>query len=148
LWLLTVAIIVTDQLSKAAVTATLLPGQMLALLPPLLYLTPVHNTGAAFGLFKSLTVVLTGLSLSVAVWIIRELRTHTRQGAAVQPSGRLWALVLVLGGAIGNLIDRIRVGYVIDFIDLRWWPVFNIADSAITIGVIWLLLPLVRARKQ
>lgn len=52
-----------------------------------------------------------------------------------------WApLVLLLGGAVGNLIDRLRFGYVIDFIDFRFWPVFNVADSCITVGIVWLLL--------
>ena len=63
------------------------------------------------------------------------------------PGGRL-AFALILGGAVGNWIDRLRFGSVIDFLDFRVWPVFNIADSAITIGVVWYLLILMRGKKQ
>ena len=58
------------------------------------------------------------------------------------------ALAAILGGAVGNLLDRLRLGYVVDFLDLRVWPVFNVADSCITLGVMWLLYQLLFQRKQ
>jgi signal peptidase II len=131
-----------DQWSKWLIERAFTPGQSLPILSPVLHLTYVQNTGAAFGLFKGMTALLSVLSAVVAAWISLELRRSPRG------DGKLWALSLVLGGALGNLIDRVWRGYVVDFIDLRIWPVFNLADSAITIGVIWLLLPLALSRSR
>jgi signal peptidase II len=117
-----------DQLTKAAVRHAFSPGQSVPLLP-ILHLTYIQNTGMAFGLLRGLPWLFAAVSVLVAGWILREWL-----------SGRLtnrWALRacgLILGGAVGNLIDRVGFGYVTDFIDLRVWPVFNVADSAITIG--------------
>lgn len=74
------------------------------------------------------------LSVIIIVWIIRELLMKSAKSKIM-----LWGCSFVLGGAVGNLIDRLRFGYVIDFIDFRVWPVFNIADSAITIGIALLM---------
>ncbi len=126
--LLTVA---GDQLTKSAIRAALRPTQSIPLIPSVLHLTYVQNTGAAFGLFQGYTGVFILLSVAVTAWILAVfLRTRS-------PMPRLTAtgLALVLSGALGNLIDRVRFGYVVDFIDIRIWPVFNVADSAITIGV-------------
>ena len=120
-----------DQLTKYLVVMSLSPGQSLPLIPSVLHLTYVQNTGAAFGLLKGRHLLFIGISLIVILWIARELLTH----AAGLTSTARRAYALILGGAAGNLIDRIRVGSVIDFVDLRVWPVFNLGDSAITIGV-------------
>lgn len=131
--LLTVAV---DQLTKWLVRSSLSPAQSLPILPGILHLTYVHNTGAAFSLFQGQAKTLTIVSVAVAAWLITELRRpRLHQHAGMTP----WALALILGGAVGNLIDRIRFGHVIDFLDVRVWPVFNLADSAITIGVAWLI---------
>jgi signal peptidase II len=82
------------------------------------------------------------ISLAVIGWILREFlvrRALTRATA--------WAYGLILGGAAGNLVDRVRLGYVVDFIDCRVWPVFNIGDSAITVGVALLLINVISARR-
>ena len=105
------------------------------LLPGVLHLTYVQNTGAAFGLFRGCAGLFIALAVVIAGWVSVELsqRPHPTLGRV--------GLSLILGGAVGNLIDRARLGSVIDFIDLRVWPVFNLADSAITIGVgllLWL----------
>ena len=134
-WLIAACTLVVDQLTKHAITAAFQPGQSLPLAAPVLYLTYVQNTGAAFGLFKGQQLLFVLLSLLVIAAITWELVTKPSRAAVVA-----WGCGLVLGGAVGNLIDRLRVGYVIDFLDLRVWPVFNAADSAITIGVALLIL--------
>ena len=113
------------------------------LLPPVLHLTYVQNTGAAFGLFKGQQLLFIGVSVAVIAWIVWELRRGRSFGGTA-----LWACGLILGGAIGNLIDRLRLGYVIDFLDLRVWPVFNVGDSAITVGVALLIFHSIRTPQQ
>ena len=106
-------------------------------------LTYVTNTGAAFGLFPDQAIPLT---LTAAVGVIA-LLLHYRWGI----SDSLWlksSLGLQLGGALGNLIDRLRFGHVIDFLDFRVWPVFNLADSAIVVGAIVLIYFLLFASKM
>ena len=136
-WLISSLTLGADQLTKGLVAAFYIPGQSLPLVPPILHLTYVQNTGAAFGLFKGQHVFFMVLSIIVIGWILWEL-------LIVRPTVRavIWGCALILGGAVGNLLDRARLGFVVDFIDLRVWPVFNLADSAITIGVclmIWYL---------
>jgi len=121
---------VVDQLTKLAMTSSFAPGERLSLLPPLLHLTYVQNTGAAFGLFKGQQALFIILSLAVMGWIVLELTRSGRIAPRV-----FWGSALILGGAAGNLIDRFRLGYVIDFIGVGIWPLFNVADSAITIGI-------------
>jgi len=136
------AVLAADQATKALLTASCAPGDSHPLVPRLLHLTYVQNTGAAFGLGKGQQALFIVFSLIVICWLIRELRRPAQLPALV-----VWGCALVLGGATGNLIDRLRLGYVVDFIDLRVWPVFNIGDSAITIGVTLLLWQsLVRSR--
>ncbi len=133
-WLVSGVLLGVDQWTKWLVRHALEPSQSLPILPPILHLTHVQNTGAAFGLFKGFAGVLIVVSLAVIGWVGWEF-VHGR------PDRRLirWAEALILGGATGNLIDRLRWGYVVDFIDLRVWPTFNVADSAITIGVLLIL---------
>ena len=145
--LIVVAIVVSDQITKALVRRALGLHESISLVPDLLALTRVHNTGAAFGMFNSLefagkTVVLTliaTLALGGVAWY----------AASVPPTDRLARLgvAAILGGAIGNLIDRATAGYVLDFVDASWngwhfWA-FNVADAAITIGVILMIFNLV-----
>ncbi len=141
LWL-SVVMVVFDQVTKFAVLATMELYQTIAVMP-FVNFTYVHNTGAAFSFlsqaggwqrwFFALFAVV--ISIVLVVWLIR-LKPHEWLMAV--------ALSLVLGGAIGNLIDRVVLGYVIDFVDLYYqtwhWPVFNIADCAITVGVGLMLL--------
>lgn len=95
-----------------------------------------RNTGAAFGLFQDYSLVLTiAAILAIIAILMLGLFFWNRWGAATGEVGRV-ALGLVLGGTTGNLIDRLRFGSVTDFIDFRFWPSFNVADSAITVGVI------------
>ena len=109
-----------------------------------------QNTGAAFGLFQGQNLPLTIIGLvGVAILLLYAVLLYRR----FSPLGRLaWVgLGLVLGGTVGNLIDRLRLGYVTDFIDFGFWPAFNLADSAIVVGVIifaYSLLSLARAEKH
>ena len=143
------AVVVVDQLSKQAVGKAFLLGESLVLIPGFANLTHVRNPGVAFGLFAEFAwrwrVPFFVLVAALSTWLL--IRLFKEAGHFL--SGRL-ALGLILGGAIGNFIDRIRLGAVVDFIDLGIgsyrWPTFNAADSCITIGTGILLLALWRSR--
>ena len=123
-----------DQWLKWLVRTRMTPGDSIPLIPHGLHLTYVQNTGAAFGLLRGTGQLLILISVIVVMVLAWSLRQHDTARA---PAHRLYraGMLLVLSGAVGNLIDRVRFGYVIDFLDLRVWPVFNLADSAITIGM-------------
>jgi signal peptidase II len=127
--------LVADQLTKFLILVSFRSGDSFPLIPPILHLTYVQNTGAAFGLFKGQQWLFIAMSLAVIAWIVREFWS----GRILTPSV-MWGCALILGGAAGNLIDRLRLGYVVDFIDVRVWPVFNLGDSAITVGVAILII--------
>ncbi len=126
-----IAVILTDQLTKYAVTNNMEIGQSIPIIENFLHITFVRNPGAAFGMLPYQTLFFVIITVVVALLIIYYYRTL--------PDGYAWlrfGLSLQLGGAIGNLIDRISEGYVVDFIDFKIWPpVFNIADSAIVVGI-------------
>lgn len=124
-----------DQLLKQLVIAKMQLADTIPLIKNYVHITYVQNRGAAFGLFQgklALFVVVAVLSIGVIVYYSRVLAPANRW---VQV-----ALGFLLAGAVGNMIDRLAFGYVIDFIDLRFWPVFNIADIVINIGVGMLLV--------
>jgi len=140
LWLSLLALVL-DQGSKLAIAGSMKLYESIQIMP-FFKLTYVHNTGAAFSFlseaggwqrwfFAGLALMI---SVVIAVWLTR-LKKHETLLAV--------ALALVLGGAVGNLIDRLAYGYVIDFLDVYYeswhWPAFNIADSAITLGVVLML---------
>jgi signal peptidase II len=138
-WLVTLVVLLLDQLSKAWALAALAPGQIQPFLPGLLQLQRVANSGAAFSLLSgnaALLGLVSGLvSLVVAVWLWRR-----------PPRGQ-WptlGLALVLAGALGNGIDRWRLGFVIDFLELVpiHFPIFNLADVAINVAVLCFLIDL------
>ena len=112
-----------------------MPGESVPLVPSVLHLTYVQNRGAAFGLFQGQQLLFIVVAFGIIAWLVRELACRPSASRAVW-----WGCALVLGGATGNLLDRLRLGYVVDFIDLRVWPVFNVGDSAITVGVTLLIL--------
>jgi signal peptidase II len=133
--LLAIAAIVlaVDQTSKALVLRYLpyqQPWNPIPALYPLVALTHVANTGAAFGLFPGGGMIFAVIALAVVAGIFFSYRHLPHHLGWVRLS-----LGLQLGGAIGNLIDRLRFGWVVDFIDLRFWPVFNVADGSIVVGV-------------
>lgn len=138
-FVLAIAVLVIDQVSKAAVRRAVPPGGSVSLIPGLFQLSHVRNTGAAFGILPQQQLFLLLTSLAAVVII---LLYFTRASSWTRLVGI--ALGLELGGAAGNLIDRFRTGTVTDFLDFGFWPVFNLADSAIVIGAVLLLFALVR----
>ena len=132
------ATVATDQLAKAWVQTFLAPGESVAVLGGSLRLTHVRNTGAAFGLLAGQGAVFVAATVAVLVLAMGwTLRTRLPRPRAVVGVG------LVSGGAVANLMDRLRQGAVVDFIDVGLWPVFNLADAAIVAGVGLLLWQLV-----
>ncbi|NLG87256.1 MAG: signal peptidase II [Firmicutes bacterium] len=133
-------IVALDQLAKALIRRSLLPGQSLPIWPGIFHLSYVQNPGAAFGMLRNQTGLLVVVTAVVVVAIVL-------YAGRLEPHMSLlrWAMALVLGGAVGNLIDRLRFGYVVDFLDFRIWPVFNVADIAIVSGVGLLFIYLLRS---
>ncbi len=141
--ILALAVIVLDHVTKNWVASHFLPGESRIVIPHVLYWTYVQNYHGAFGLFGSHPLLLTAAASAVLIGFYLWYR---KEGATPQVHV---AFALIFGGAVGNIIDRIHFGYVHDFIDFRVWPVFNVADSAITVGVGLLLLQmLVREKHQ
>ena len=128
-------VFILDRITKIIAVRTMSYGQSINVLPNIFHITLVSNNGTAFGLMKGQNVILAVVAAVAVVLIVIYAVTHKGLGFAVS-----LALGLILGGALGNLLDRIKFGYVIDFFDFRIWPVFNIADSAITVGMIILVI--------
>jgi len=135
-WLgIAIIVILLDQLSKIVITKLFAYGQSHTV-TPFFNLVLVHNKGAAFSFLASESgwqrYLFTAIGLAAIFFIGYLLKRHAGQRLFC------WALALVLGGAVGNVIDRIAYGYVVDFLDVHWrhwhWPAFNVADSAICIG--------------
>lgn len=123
-------IVLVDQLSKFYIQETMTPGMSLPVVADLFHITYILNPGAAFGILenqRTLFILIAALLLISFVYYYPKLRSD-------RLSLKIGATLLV-GGAVGNLIDRIQTGYVVDFIDFRIWPIFNVADMAIVGGV-------------
>ncbi|HEY0256087.1 MAG TPA: signal peptidase II [Candidatus Methylacidiphilales bacterium] len=141
-YLVTIGVLVVDQLTKAWASASLRPVETVTLIPGFFNLTYVRNTGIAFGMFagQGLLVALFMIVLGgVALYYTRGLNWAVREPNVIGG--------FLIGGAIGNLADRSRLGYVVDFFDVHLgdspalhWPVFNVADSMICIAVGWIVL--------
>jgi signal peptidase II len=136
------AIVATDQLAKALVTGSLAPGESVEVVGETVRIVFGQNTGALFGLFKDNAAMFGVVSLVVVGLIVLY---HARAAASLYLT---ITLGLLLGGAIGNLIDRLRLGYVVDFVDvgigaLRFYT-FNVADSAISLAILLLLAAAIR----
>jgi signal peptidase II len=129
---LTIAVVAADQASKALVRANIDLGARDGVFPGL-EIVHTRNSGVAFGLFSGGGIVLVIIGIASVVALLAFFATHSRRPLVWLPTG------LLLGGAAGNLIDRLRQGFVTDFIDPVLWPAFNVADSCITLGVLSLL---------
>jgi signal peptidase II len=131
-----------DQLTKAVVSSQLALGDAVEILGPL-SIHHVQNTGIAFGLFAdatSVVIVLTAAAITaLVVFFARSGRRHPLLPVAVG---------LVLGGSLSNLVDRLRLGHVTDFLDFDYWPAFNLADTFIVVGVALLFLCFVAADRS
>ena len=135
--LIALVVIALDQLTKRAVQQNLALGESLLVFPPWEFVRIVHwvNTGAAFGMFQGGNAVLIGLTVAITLAILIYYQTL--------PEDHLFqriCLALMVGGSIGNLIDRLTLGYVVDFVAVGRFPVFNLADSCVTVSVILLLI--------
>ena len=138
LFVLPLAVVILDQFSKYIVVENMALGESIPIIEEVFHLTYILNPGAAFGMFahnRLFFIAIAVVVIGIIIWARREILASPWEVKA--------GCGLFLGGAIGNLIDRARQGLVIDFFDFRIWPVFNIADIAICIGVgliIWTLL--------
>ena len=134
-FLISLVIIVLDQITKHLVLKYMNPFESIEIFP-FLHIVSVRNAGGAFGMFKSvgstLFIAVSVMAIIFVIWLL----IRAKEG--------YFGLSLILGGAIGNITDRLRYGWVVDFIDFSigkfHWPAFNVADSALTIGVIVVLL--------
>ncbi|MCX5711756.1 MAG: signal peptidase II [Candidatus Omnitrophica bacterium] len=133
-FIIVISILFFDQASKFLVVKSLSLNQSVPILRGIFHISLVHNRGAAFGLLNNQVPVFIAATLLAVVLIALSLKKSKADKLSLYNI----ALYLILGGALGNLIDRLFLGYVIDFLDFRVWPVFNIADSAITIGAVLL----------
>ena len=139
-------ILIIDQLTKFIVLKNFQPGESLPIIKNIFHISLVLNKGVAFGVFSEQGAEFIWIIYVCAIiitFILISYKKFFRKGRSTQVF-----LSLILAGAIGNLIDRVRFGYVIDFLDFRIWPVFNIADSAITIGTILLALQILRHKPK
>jgi len=149
-FLVALFIIGADQLSKAWIRSSLPEGYSLFKLG-LFRITHVHNTGAAFGLFPEQSLPLTIFAIIAGIAVLFFVFYGQRYFSWLGSISVILTFGLVLGGTVGNLIDRFRFGYVTDFIDFSYWPAFNVADSSVTVGVILFAVILLRhaqAEKQ
>jgi signal peptidase II len=136
------AAVLADQVTKRIVTKTLPLDDSVHVAGPL-SIHHVQNSGIAFGLFSSATAIVTVVTGIAVVWM---LVFFARSGSRhpVLPA----ALGLLIGGSLSNLVDRIHLHHVTDFIDVKWWPAFNLADTFIVVGVVILLAALVAADRK
>jgi len=128
-FLVLAVVLVLDQLTKWLITSNMAAGESIPA-EGFIRLTYVRNTGVAFGLFQDQGIILAiipFLAVAAMIWLYRS--------SPMPPILMRAALGLQMGGAIGNLIDRLRLGFVVDFVDVGPWPVFNVADSSIVVGI-------------
>src|SRR5690625_954555 len=136
-------ILIVDRLSKFLVITKTSEGESIPLIPPVFYLTYVQNKGAAFGFLQGQVVLLSAIALVCLLFVLTQWKKIMTKSTFVR-----WGVVISFAGAVGNLIDRLRFGAVIDFLDIRIF-VFNVADVAIVLGVALLFWEvLVNDRKQ
>jgi len=133
-WLTTLAVLLVDQLSKLWVVSRIPPESSIEIIPGFFNLTFVTNRGIAFGLMPGRTWLFITASFAAVVLLLLFFTTLDRDERL-----RRIACAFILGGALGNLADRVRLHYVVDFIDLYWqqyhWPAFNVADIAVCLGI-------------
>jgi signal peptidase II len=136
------AAVAGDQLTKHVVTSRLELDESSRVIGPL-SIHRVENSGIAFGLFGSATGIVIALTAVAVVWMLVYFARHGARHPVIPA-----ALGLLIGGSVSNLVDRVRLGHVTDFIDFGWWPAFNLADSFIVIGVAILLAGLLGADRR
>lgn len=128
-------IVILDQLAKFITKNNFELNQSVPLIKDILHLTYVTNAGSAFGLFKGFNLAFILFSIIIIIVVLYHIKKIKQDEKVLQLS-----VGLLLGGTVGNLIDRIAYGFVVDFIDFGIWPVFNVADSAVTISAVLLII--------
>lgn len=137
-------VVLLDQFSKFLALRYLSEQHSVSVIPHVLDFTLLKNAGVAFGLLSNYASLLfTMITISLVFLFLFVNRSHHETSLSIR-----WGLSLILGGAIGNWIDRLRFNAVIDFIDFHIWPIFNLADTAITIGVFIYILTIFRSEKN
>ena len=136
-------VIFLDRTTKVFFTKLLAYGESIRVIPHVLDFTLIHNAGIAFGLFKDKGYAFIIIPIIAVILLVVNIYYY-RKSDDVLSHTYIIAIALILGGAIGNLMDRIIYGYVVDFINFHIWPVFNVADSAITIGAVIIGIKCVR----
>ena len=137
------AVLGLDQVTKHYVATTFAPGESRIFIPHAVWWTYVQNHAGAFGLFGTQPWLLVAMALVVLGVFWYAFRDLASRSIVVRI-----AFGAIVGGAIGNIVDRFHYGFVVDFIDFRWWPVFNAADSCITLGVAVLILTTFRRDRR
>jgi signal peptidase II len=128
-------VVIADQLTKSWIRTNLAPGEILVDTGPV-RIIHTQNTGASFGIFPGHTIlIITAVFLEIAIILFFIYWLHKRLSFMDNMLLRI-GTGLVLGGAIGNQADRLRMGHVTDFIDFKWWPAFNVADASAVVGAI------------
>jgi len=136
LWLLpTAALLLFDRILKMWAATSLTVGRPIPLLGDAVRLTRVHNTGGAFGLFPGNPAAFIAISSLIAAGVLALLLSRWARGIWLKAG-----LAVLLAGAVGNLIDRATLGYVIDFFEIRGFPVFNVADACVTVGAVLIII--------
>ena len=128
-------VLILDQFTKFLIKQNFQFNQSAPIIKNIFHLTYITNTGSAFGLFKGFNFVFVVFSFIVMILIFYYIKKIKNNEKILQ-----FSIGLLLGGTIGNMIDRLLYSYVVDFIDFRIWPVFNIADSAVTISIVFLII--------
>lgn len=149
--MLAAALFLLDQGSKWLVAGSLRVGEVRTVIPGFFNLTHLHNRGAAFGLFAdSDSPVARGALIAFSLAALALVFYLLWRGVSSRWAG--WGLGLILGGALGNLLDRVRAGSVVDFLDFhlagRHWPAFNLADSAVVLGALLLMIEVLRPHSE
>jgi len=127
-----VLVFIADRITKNLVSANVPYGTEVPIVDHLVWVTNIHNSGAAFGLAPALALVFLVASIAVSIGLVVYVATHRNELAVDAVLG------LILGGTVGNGFDRVMYGTVTDFITVHFWPVFNVADSAVSTGVVLL----------
>ncbi|MHB1419636.1 MAG: signal peptidase II [Bacillota bacterium] len=141
--LIIAGVVLLDQGSKLVIQSIMRSGESLPVIWGIFHITFIRNTGAAFGVLANRTNLFVAVTILVVLIILVFYRY-------VSPEWKLLriGLAMLVGGALGNMLDRIRMGSVVDFLDFRVWPVFNVADSFVVIGVILLCWELLRPQVE
>ncbi len=136
-------VLLLDQSSKYLISSNMMLNQSIPLIQNVFHISYIHNYGAAFGILQNQRIFFVVLTLLIAAALLIYYYKFAEHNCLIK-----WGIALLLGGAMGNLLDRLLKGYVVDFFDFRIWPVFNVADIAVVVGAGLLFLALIRSDRS